>query len=226
MRRMSFLFRPALIACLLTLSIAPLRAADTDQPACTAPDRPLRPVAATHTPAPYPQMSQMTSEEGTTLLQVSIGADGVPTQVSVAASSGSVRLDEAAVAHIKDNWRWNAPIIGCKPAASETRVSVKWDLRNTAANAFLPANVFMDAKDYPPEALKRREQGNVTMAVVVNAQGQVYPLVVRSSGFPDLDQKSVEVIKGWRFSPGVLEGRTMLTQIFLTSVWKIDGPPK
>jgi TonB family protein len=224
---MTALIRPALIAGLLAFSISPLRAADTDQPACTAPDRPLRPVAATHTPAPYPQMSQMTSEEGTTIVTVSIGADGVPTKVTVATSSGSVRLDEAAVAHIRDNWRWNAPIIGCKPAASETRVSVKWDLRNNmAANAFQPPNVFMDAKDYPPDALKRREQGSVTMAVVITPQGQVQPVVVRSSGFPELDQKSVEVIKGWHFAPGVLEGRTMLTQIFLVSVWKIDGQPK
>jgi TonB family protein len=223
---MSFLFRPALIAGLLASSISPLRAADADQPACTAPDRPLRPVMATHTPAPYPQMSVMTSEEGTTIVTVSIGADGVPTKAAVFTSSGSVRLDEAAVAHIKDNWRWNAPIIGCKPAASETRVSVKWDLSNTAANAFQPASVFMDARDYPPDALKRREQGNVTMAVVVTAQGQVQPIVLRSSGFPDLDQKSVEVIKGWRFSPGVLDGRPMMSQIFLVSVWKIDGQPK
>ncbi|MGZ6042295.1 MAG: energy transducer TonB, partial [Asticcacaulis sp.] len=216
---MSFLARPALVGCLLTLSISPLRAAEADQPACTAPDRPLRPVVATHTQPPYPQMSAMTSEEGTTLVTVSIGADGVPTNVTVFASSGSIRLDEAAATYIKDNWRWNAPITGCKPTASETRVSVKWDMRNGAANAFQPPSVFMNPGDYPPDALKRREQGSVIVAVVVTAQGQVQPIVVRSSGFPDLDQKSVEVIKGWHFSPGVLEGRTMLTQIFLTSVW-------
>jgi len=223
---MSALIRPALIAGLLTLSISPLRAADTDQPACTAPDRPLRPVVATHTQPPYPQMSVMTSEQGTTIVTVSIGADGVPTKVAVFTSSGSVRLDEAAVAHIRDNWRWNAPIIGCKPTASETRVSVNWDLKNMAANAFQPPSVFMDARDYPPDALKRREQGNVTMTVMITAQGQVFPVVVRSSGFPELDQKSVEVIKGWHFSPAVLEGRPMMTAIFLVSVWKIDGQPK
>ncbi|HZQ41344.1 MAG TPA: energy transducer TonB [Rhizomicrobium sp.] len=223
---MSLLFRSALTACLLMLCISPLRAADADQPACTTPDRPLRPVMATHTPAPYPQMSVMTSEEGTTIVTVSIGADGVPTKVTVFTSSGSVRLDDAAVTHIKDNWRWNAPIIGCKPAASETRVSVKWDLKNTTANPFQPPSVFMNPNDYPPDALKRREQGDVTVAVVITAQGQVQPVVVRSSGFSDLDQKSVEVIKGWHFSPGVLEGRPMMTQIFLVSVWKIDGQPK
>jgi outer membrane biosynthesis protein TonB len=54
----------------------------------------------------------------------------------------------------------------------------------------------------------------------------VQPVVVRSSGFPDLDQKSVEVIKSWHFSPGVLEGRPMMSQIFLTSVWKIDRDGK
>jgi len=223
---MSALIRPVLIAGLLALWISPLRAADTDQPACTAPDRPLRPVAATHTQPPYPPMSQMTSEQGTTLVTVSIGADGVPTKVTVSASSGSIRLDEAAATYIKDNWRWNAPITGCKPVAVETRVSVNWDLRNTAANAFQPPSVFMDARDYPPDALKRREQGSVTMTVMITAQGQVFPIVARSSGFPELDQKSVEVIKGWHFSPAVLEGRPMMTAIFLVSVWRIDGQPK
>ena len=161
-----------------------------DQPACTAPDRPLRPVAATHTQPPYPPMSQMTSRTRRhDHDRLTIGADGVPTKVTATTSSGSVRLDEAAATYIKDNWRWNAPITGCKPVAAETRVSVNWDLRNTAANAFQPPSVFMDARDYPPDALKRREQGSVTMTVMVTAQGQVFPIVARSSGFPELDRK-------------------------------------
>ena len=55
------------VFCALWLTAAPAFAAN-ENAACTMPDAPLRPIMATHTYAPYPQMSVMTREEGTTLL--------------------------------------------------------------------------------------------------------------------------------------------------------------
>ena len=97
---------------------------------CTTSDTPLRPIVATHTIPPYPEMSVMTKEQGKTLLDVSIGADGVPTDVQVAQTSGSLRLDEAARDYVKATWRWSPPVKDCKPVAVKTRVSILWDLHD------------------------------------------------------------------------------------------------
>lgn len=196
-------------------------AADADK-TCNAPDVPLRPIMSTHTIPPYPEVSVMTNEFGTTLLEVAIGADGVPTQTSVVTSSGSLRLDAAAGDYVKNTWRWNAPVHNCQPQAVKTRVSIKWDLRDRPNNGPQPPTVNMDVKDYPPGARQRREQGAVGILVVVLPNGAVLPFVRISSGFPELDEKSVELAKTWHFTPATLDGRPVVTPLFINSVWSLD----
>jgi TonB family protein len=201
------------------MGASPAWAADA---ACTAPNLPMRPIMATHTIPPYPEVSVMTNESGTTLLEVHIGADGVPDAASVVNSSGSLRLDAAAADHVKSTWRWNAPVQNCQPMAVRTRVSIKWDLRDRPDTGLQPPTVNMDVKDYPPGARQRREEGAVGLMVVVSPDGAVTPVVTASSGFSELDEKSVELAKTWRFAPASLDGRPVLTPVMLISVWSLD----
>ena len=207
-------------ALLMATSSALAQAADTP---CTAPDQPMRPVVATHTQPPYPEVSVMTNEEGTTLIEVAIGADGVPTDATVVVSSGSLRLDAAAADYVKSTWRWNPPIRACKPLAVRTRVSVKWDLRDRASAGPEPPTVNMDDKDYPPGARQRHEQGKVVLMALVTPDGQVMTKVVASSGFPELDEKSQDVVKRWHFTPATLDGRPLLTPVYLIAAWSLDA---
>lgn len=191
-------------------------------PPCGAPDALLRPIMSTHTIPPYPEVSVMTNESGTTLLEVTIGPDGVPTQTSVVTSSGSLRLDAAAADYVKNTWRWNAPVHNCQPVAVKTRVSIKWDLRDYHDNRPQPPTVNMDVKDYPPGARQRHEQGAVGLLVVVSPNGAVLPFVMKSSNFPELDEKSVELAKTWHFTPATLDGRPVVTPVYINSVWSLD----
>lgn len=208
----------------LALLAAPACAATSDAQ-CTTPDQPLRPLVATHTQPPYPEMSVMTKEEGNTVLNVSIGADGVPSDVTIKTSSGSIRLDQAAIDHVKANWRWNAPVVNCQPAAAKTAVSIQWSLHasdNTAAMAAAPPTIIMQAKDYPPEALAKHEQGTVGLTIYVLTTGQVVlARVFQSSGFPDLDAKSQEMVKTWHWSAASLDGHPVNTALVVLSVWKL-----
>lgn len=191
--------------------------------ACSAPDVPMRPIMSTHTIPPYPEVSVMTNESGTTLLEVAIGADGVPTQTAVVASSGSLRLDAAAADYVKNIWRWNAPVQNCQPMAVRTRVSIKWDLRDAPDTGPRPPIVNMDIKDYPPGAKQRHEQGAVGLMAVVMPDGAVaITRVTNSSGFPELDVKSEELAKTWHFTPAALDGRSIITPVFLVSVWSLE----
>lgn len=209
------------VLALTILTAAPAWAADNSSAACSAPDLPLRPIMATHTQPPYPPVSVMTAEEGNSLMKVSIGADGVPTDVSVVKSSGSLRLDQASVDHIKANWRWNAPVKNCKPEAVQTEVYVTWNLHDNTASAPVQA-VYMQASDYPPDALKLGEQGETTIAIAVAADGTVSQTqIYQSSGAPDLDARAVALARGWHWVPANLNGRTLASVIYFRAVWRL-----
>jgi protein TonB len=214
--------KTGLIAALLLLGASGAAVAD-DKP-CAAPDQVLQPIMPTHTIPPYPEMSVMTNEEGTTLMEVLIGADGVPLQTKLVTSSGSLRLDEAALAHVKNVWRWNPPTRNCQPMQVSTRISIKWDLRNATSAGPQPPTLVMDKADYPAGALARHEQGSVGLIVMVLADGQVaFTRVSQSSGFPELDAKAQEIVKSrWHWTPATLDGKALNTVMFIVASWKID----
>ncbi len=105
---------------------APVVAAPPPPP----PPTELKAIEKTHSLPPYPALSQRMGEQGTTLLKVAIDTTGKVTDCTVVTSSGSTRLDAAAVEYVKANWRWQPPTQAGKPVAATTEVSVKWDLKN------------------------------------------------------------------------------------------------
>ncbi len=62
--------------------------------------------------------------------------------------------------------------------------------------------------DYPPAALRRREQGGVVLRVTVGPDGRARAAVVQqSSGHPLLDDAAVaKVLRDWRFAPATRDG--------------------
>jgi protein TonB len=105
---------------------APVVAAPPPPP----PPTELKAIEKTHSLPPYPALSQRMGEQGTTLLKVAIDNTGKVTECTVVTSSGSTRLDSAAVEYVKANWRWQPPTQAGKPVSATTEVSVKWDLKN------------------------------------------------------------------------------------------------
>jgi len=105
---------------------APVVAAPPPPP----PPTELKAIEKTHSLPPYPALSQRMGEQGTTLLKVAIDNTGKVTECTVMTSSGSTRLDAAAVEYVKANWRWQPPTQAGKPVSATTEVSVKWDLKN------------------------------------------------------------------------------------------------
>ena len=62
--------------------------------------------------------------------------------------------------------------------------------------------------NYPSIARKNRVEGHVTLRVLVNVQGRVEELFVKtSSGHTALDEAAVEAVKKWRFKAAVLQDR-------------------
>lgn len=89
----------------------------------------LRPVKETRSLPPYPSESIKLHEEGRVLLEVAIGTNGAVTQARVFKPSGHQLLDNAAVQHVKQHWRWHPPMRAGKPVKATTRVAVDFKLQ-------------------------------------------------------------------------------------------------
>ena len=91
----------------------------------------LKPIARTHTIPTYPTISQRLGEQGTVTLKVTIDIQGNVTDDSIEKSSGSDRLDQAAVAWVKSHWKWQPPTVNGQPVGGvSTLVAVKFDLKD------------------------------------------------------------------------------------------------
>jgi protein TonB len=80
---------------------------------------PSKAVGHTHDCATfYPDLSRRLDESGDVLVHYDVGADGSITNVGVSKSSGSDRLDQAAVSCVSTRWRNTPAMNGDTPVAS------------------------------------------------------------------------------------------------------------
>ena len=76
----------------------------------------------------YPPISQRLGEEGVTLLAFTVTTDGGVSNVTVAKSSGSERLDDAAVS-CAASWRYKPAIEAGHPVSVSWKTNVVWKLK-------------------------------------------------------------------------------------------------
>jgi TonB family protein len=197
----------------------------------------LRPVMATHTQPPYPQVSVMTNEQGTTLLDVMIGADGVPSDVTVATSSGSLRLDEASRDYVKANWKWQPPLNDCKAVSAKTRISINWSLRNAnpigglaALNPAMALDILnvkvADPSDYPAAAPPLTTPAMSMVMVMMGMSGKVDAAMLHPGPTPALDAKAIEMAKSYHWPQTRMDGKPIGGMYLLMIMWPLPGRPK
>ncbi len=134
------------------IKIAPVHRARTaitvvqgpPRPAAVAPLAPPQPpkpviapttasaIGATHTIPPYPELSRRLGEQGQVLLRIDVEANGAVGTVTVNRSSGSPRLDEAAVNWVRDHWRYRPATRAGQPVASTVEAAIVFDLRSAS----------------------------------------------------------------------------------------------
>lgn len=79
-------------------------------------------------PAPvYPPLAKRMGEQGKVMLRVFVEPDGLPSQVAVRTSSGSARLDDAAVDTVR-RWKFVAARRGAEPIGAWVIVPINFTL--------------------------------------------------------------------------------------------------
>ncbi|MFZ5512882.1 MAG: energy transducer TonB [Pseudomonadota bacterium] len=78
-------------------------------------------------PPPYPPLSRRLGEQGKVQLRVHVNTEGLPTAVEIKSSSGSPRLDEAALETVR-KWRFVPARQGDRPVAAWVVVPINFRL--------------------------------------------------------------------------------------------------
>jgi protein TonB len=106
------------------------RDATARERAASAPRLPDRNALPLNHPAPeYPEAARRAGEEGTVVLEVEVGADGRPGEITISRRSGSRDLDRAAVDAVR-GWTFEPAIRDGKPVASTVQVPVDFRIAN------------------------------------------------------------------------------------------------
>jgi len=82
----------------------------------------IQPIMRTHTLAPRSPNTRNLS--GPVLMELAVGLNGNPSDLTVLQSSGNQELDALAMAWIEKAWRWEPRSEGCD--AYRTRINMRW----------------------------------------------------------------------------------------------------
>lgn len=99
------------------------------QPQEPAPPAPTEPVAQNTPPPDYPPEYACKQIGGTTVLDLSLAANGYPVRIDVYKSSGTKTLDDLAVAAVHE-WKFRPATLRGKPAPSRLQVPVTFSPPN------------------------------------------------------------------------------------------------
>ena len=76
-----------------------------------------------------------------------------------------------------------------------------------------PRAIYDPDPEYSDEARKAKFQGNVVLALIVDATGRVRDIQVARSLGMGLDEKAIEAVRKWRFEPGMKDGQAVAVQV-------------
>ena len=126
--------RPAPVQPVITQDVTPMSTPAVEAPpepgpveAGPAETTPSALAYSRRTAVPYPRESVRDKEEGTVVLRVLVGVDGVPQEIEIARSSGHPRLDRQARASVM-KWRFEPGTRNGQPIAAYGLVPIAFNL--------------------------------------------------------------------------------------------------
>jgi TonB family protein len=90
------------------------------------------------------------------------------------------------------------------------------DARLYCDEGLKPPQILQERKpDYAEAALRAGIQGGVDLEAIVDRTGHVSTVRVLKSLDPELDQKAVEALKDWVFSPGTVDRKAVPVRVYV-----------
>ena len=77
--------------------------------------------------------------------------------------------------------------------------------------------------DYPPSALRAREEGSVLVRAEIDAQGNPTNVgIAKRSGSRDLDRAAVNAVRKWKFEPAMKGGKAVASTVQVPVEFTLD----
>jgi periplasmic protein TonB len=89
------------------------------------------------------------------------------------------------------------------------------------AGATAPIVLYKIEPEYSDEARKARLQGTVVLRIEVDTNGKARNVSVRQSLGLGLDERAIEAVKKWRFQPGSLNGKAVVTVAWIDVTFRL-----
>jgi len=167
----------------------------------------------------YPLDALLANQEGKVTLEFSVGGAGHATNIRLLASSGVPLLDQKAAQLAGTRWMFAA-----EANNTTARLTVDWKLPLEEAGDYAiaipphPARASepkaisshaVIANDYPPFAIRGKEQGFVALRYLIEGDGSIGDVqIAQTSGINRIDDAAVQMIrKRWKFEPANVEGK-------------------
>lgn len=188
---------------------------------------------AAHPPT-YPAAAIQQGQQGTVLLDVTVGAAGQVTRVRVDphGTTAPAILQDSAVAAAR-GWKFTPGHKDGKVVGGVVRIPVNFALDADDAQASGAPSVDISYKNrnpprYPVAAIKQGEQGSVILDVTVTPTGEVAGVQVDQHGTnasAALQLAAVQAAEQWKFNPGQKDGKPVGGVIQIPVNFSLNNTP-
>jgi len=192
---------------------------------------PVPPVLITKVEPTYSPEALADHLSGSVLVSLTVGIDGVPTDIKVVKGLGE-GLDEKAVEAVSQ-WRFQPGTKKGVPVAVQAQVSVIFRLLNdpqkaaafpASGDVAAPSLISKVEPEYSKEAREKKLSGNVLLSIIVGADGVPRDIKVVSPLGLGLDEKAIQAVSRWRFKPGTKSGVPVPVKAQVEVSFKLCNP--
>jgi TonB family protein len=192
----------ATLLCSVALAQQPLPSGARQAPVLISKQEPL-----------YSEEARVAKMQGSVMVYLVIGEDGVPRNMRVVRSLG-LGLDESAIASVA-GWRFRPGSKDGQPVAVQSTVEVNFQLSMdprewslTRAQFIVPPGakrpVIQSSQPTPPSGIP--ENASARVAFDVDPQGVPTNIKVEESSDPNWDDEVIAMIREWRFQAALDNG--------------------
>jgi len=221
------LVRRAVIASMALLMLASAAAAQTQQ--VRVGGVVLEPQKIKHVEPVYPEDARLAGTEGSVLVDVTIGTEGLVTDARVV--NPQPPFVESALAAVRQ-WRYAPTLLNGQPVEVLMTVTVRFTL-NAVQNPTPRVTVGGEVTEpkllkrveprYPRQAILDKTEGMVIIEAVIGTDGSILDAkALRPS--PDFEETALAAVRQWRYTPTLLNGQPVEVQMIVTIHFRLKSP--
>lgn len=187
----------------------------------------------------YPPLARTARVQGVVRLDAIIGKDGTIEDLKVI--SGHPLLVKAALDAVQ-HWQYQPTFLNGEPVEVATEIDVNFSLADGAASTGLaeagnpqvsngpglqagvvtpPVPTYKPDPPYTQEARKAKIEGIVTLAITIDAQGDVTDCQVTDGLDKGLDQQAITTVRTWKFKPALRNGIPVAVRVSVVVNFKL-----